>query len=82
MYVNNAFLLGDLKEEVYMTLHPRFKASRSNKVCRLQKSLYRLKQALWQWFAKLSLTLLEYGLVQSYANYSLLTYKKGDKFVS
>ena len=56
MNVKNAFLNGDLSEEVYMQPPPGLSVE-SNKVCHLQRALYGLKQAPRAWFAKFSSTI-------------------------
>ncbi|KAK4265426.1 hypothetical protein QN277_026481 [Acacia crassicarpa] len=45
MEVNNTFLQGDLLEELSMRISQRFDNFGKNKVCKLNKSLYGLKQA-------------------------------------
>lgn len=77
MDVHNAFLHGDLSEEVYMRLPPGFEASGPNQVCRLRKSLYGLRQAPRCWFAKLLTALTKYGFLQSPYDHSLFAYHKG-----
>ncbi|RVW63766.1 Copia protein [Vitis vinifera] len=64
--LKNAFLNGDLSEEVYMQLLPGLSVE-SNKVCHLRRALYGLKQAPRAWFAKFSSTIfrLAYESIQA-----------------
>ncbi|KAJ4795629.1 Retroelement pol polyprotein-like [Rhynchospora pubera] len=82
MDVHNAFLHGDLNEEVYMKLPPGFASSHPGKVCRLRKSLYGLRQAPRMWFSKLAAALNAYGFIQSKADYSLFAYQNGGIFIT
>jgi len=70
--VNNAFLYGNMYEETYMKLPQGF---HSTLVCKLNKTLYGLKQVSWQWYAKLTKVLCAQGYKHSSNDYSLF-YKK------
>lgn len=80
--VTNAFLHGDLHEDVYMTLPQGYIPSATilqnfasqNIVCKLIKSLYGLKQAPRCWFVKLCLALLAFGFKQSACDHSMFVY--------
>ena len=65
-----------------MVLPPGMKSAKPGQVCKLQRSLYGLKQASRQWYARLSTFLAHHGFKQSVADYSLFTLKKANSFTA
>jgi hypothetical protein len=62
MDVKKAFLNGELEEEIYMTQPNEFIVKdQEDKVCKLLKSLYGLKQEPKQWHEKFDVTLISAG---------------------
>ena len=56
--VKNAFLHGHLEEEVYLEIPLGFRSNEEgNKVCRLKKVLYELKQSPRAWFGRTQVTI-------------------------
>lgn len=85
--VSNAFLNGDLDEEIYMTIPQGYteltgRSYPPNSVCRLHKSLYGLKQASRQWNQKLSQVITFEGFKQAPSDHSLFVRSSGSIFVA
>ncbi|KAG7536931.1 Reverse transcriptase RNA-dependent DNA polymerase [Arabidopsis suecica] len=74
MDVKNAFLQGELEEEVYMSPPPGLEdIVTPGKVLRLRKAIYGLKQSPRAWYHKLSSTLLANGFKKSHSDHTLFT---------
>lgn len=87
MDVSNAFLNGDLHEDVYMDLPPGYShsqvvSSSSPVVCKLVKSLHGLKQAPRQWYTKFASVLVQFGFIHSQNDHSLFTLHKNGTFTA
>ncbi|GKB90531.1 ribonuclease H-like domain-containing protein [Tanacetum coccineum] len=77
--INNAFLYGELEEDVYMSIPEGYSDQGDKRVCKLVKSLYGLKQAPRKWNEKLTSVLIENAFKQSLNDFSLFV--KNDKDV-
>lgn len=78
MDVKTAFLNGELNEEVYMK-QPKGYSDGTTKVCKLQKTLYGLKQSPREWNKVLDQSLLERRFIQSKADPCLYLLKNNNK---
>lgn len=80
--VKNAFLHGDLTEEVYMKQPPGFvHLDFPDYACKLKKAIYGLKQAPCAWFYKFSSFLLSSGFTCSLSDTSMFVYKSGGNII-
>ncbi|CAN1338667.1 Retrovirus-related Pol polyprotein from transposon TNT 1-94 [Linum perenne] len=74
MDVKNAFLNGDLAEEVYMTIPEGVNHGGKgglNPVCKLEKALYGLKQSPRAWFEKFANTVKSEGYYQCQTDHTM-----------
>ena len=71
--VKNTFLNGNLEEEVHMSPFPSFKAKFDRRICKLQKSLYGLKQSPRAWFNRSTTFVKFQGYTQRHFDHTLST---------
>ncbi|KAG8478760.1 hypothetical protein CXB51_028634 [Gossypium anomalum] len=79
--VNNAFLNGDLADDVFMQQPPGFVqhgSSGEKLVCHLTKALYGLRQTPHAWFDKLKQFLVSTGFILSKSDVSLFVHSSSD----
>jgi len=63
--IKNSFLHGDLEEEIYMEEPHGFLGQGGRSlVCKLQKSIYGLKQSPRAWFGRFSKVLQQFGMTR------------------
>lgn len=63
--INNSFLHGYLKEDVYLSLPEGYTKGSQGQVFKLKRSLYGLKQASREWNLEYTSQIIKYGFTQS-----------------
>ena len=82
MDVSTAFLNGELEEEIYMTQPQGYvKEGEEELVCKLNKSIYGLKQSSRCWYNTIDQFLKNSGYVQSSADSCIYIKREGDDIV-
>jgi hypothetical protein len=82
MDVKNAFLHGDLHEEVYMEIPPKISTQETKgKVCRLKKSLYGIKQSPRSWFGRFRNEICNVVFKQSNTDHTMFYKRNHDKVI-
>ena len=82
MDVKTTFLNGDLEEEIYMQQPVGFvKEGQENKVCRLLKSIYGLKQSSRQWYIHFHNTIILNGFIMIDEDHCVYIKRSMDKFI-
>ena len=75
--VKNAFLHGELEEEVYMKPPPGFSEAYNLKEgCRLERALYGLKQSPHAWVGRFTSAMKKFGYKQSNLDHTLFLKKR------
>jgi len=80
--VKNAFLHGDLSEDVYMSVPQGVVSPKPNQVFKLLKSLHGLTQASRKWYEKLTGFLISQGYKQSASDHCLFTLHSDSMFTA
>ena len=65
MDVKITFLNGELNEEVYMIQSEGFISTDDSKICKLQRSIYGLKQASRSWNIRFDKVIKMYGFIKN-----------------
>jgi hypothetical protein len=82
MDVKSAFLNTVTQEDMFVRQPPGFENPKyPNRVYKLSKTLYRLKQALRAWYARIKTFLLEHGYVMGSVDKTLFTLNHGTDFL-
>jgi hypothetical protein len=82
MDVKSVFLTGVIQEEVYVQQPTCFKNPKySQRVYKLSKSLYELKQVSRAWYARFKIFFLEHGYVMGSVGKTVFTLKHGTDFL-
>ena len=81
MDVKTTFLHGDLEEEIYMKQLEGFVVKGKEFVCKLEKSMYGLKQSPRMWYKKFDTYMLGLGFTRSKEDYCVYSKLIGDHFI-